>query len=139
MELSVGTKKINSEFVVTTSGRCLLGHITSRDLGPLRIGLSASSETAECNVIGKDLASAPQTKYPKVFSGIDKIKEYRLKLHVDPEVTPVAQKPRRVPFALCEKVTAKVEGLISQRHSGTGGWADILGKSCGGCTTVRGK
>ena len=114
VELSVGTKKINSQFVVTTSGRCLLGHTTSRDLGLLRIGLSASSEPAECNVIGKDLASALQTKYPKVFSGIGKLKEYRLKLHVDPEVTPVAQKPRRVPFALREKVTAKVEDLIAK-------------------------
>ena len=33
VELSVGTKKINSQFVETTSGRCLLGHTTSRDLG----------------------------------------------------------------------------------------------------------
>ena len=89
VELSVGTKKINSQFVVTTSGRCLLGHITSRDLP--RIGLGASSESAEC-------------KYPKVFSGIGKLKEYR----------PVAQKPRRVPFALGEKVTAKVEDLIAK-------------------------
>ena len=111
VELSVGTKKINSQFVVTTSGRCLLGHITSRDLGLLRIGLGASSE---CNVVSKDLGSALQTKYPKVFSGIGKLKEYRLKLHVDPEVTPVAQKPRRVPFALREKVTAKVEDLIAK-------------------------
>ncbi|KAK2557457.1 Uncharacterized protein P5673_020188 [Acropora cervicornis] len=111
VELSVGTKKINSQFVVTTSGRCLLGHITSRDLGLLRIGLGASSE---CNVVSKDLASALQTKCPKVFSGIGKLKEYTLKLHVDPEVTPVAQKPRRVPFALREKVTAKVEDLIAK-------------------------
>ena len=51
VELSVGTKKINSQFVVTTSGRCLLGHITSRDLGLLRIGLGASSKSAECNVV----------------------------------------------------------------------------------------
>ena len=114
VELSVGTKKINSQFVVTTSGRCLLGHITSRDLGLLRIGLGVTSESAECNVVSKDLASALQTKYPKVFSGIGKLKEYRLKLHGDPEVTPVPQKPRRVPFALREKVTAKVEDLIAK-------------------------
>ena len=112
--------------MVTTSGRCLLGHITSRDPGLLRIGLSASIEPAECNVIGKDLASALQTKYPKVFSGIGKLKEYRLKVHVDPEVTPVAQKPRRVPFALREKVTAKVEDLIAndivERVDGPTSW-----------------
>ena len=33
---------------------------------------------------------------------------------MDPEVTPVTQKPRRVPFALCEKVTAKVADLIAK-------------------------
>ena len=33
---------------------------------------------------------------------------------MDPEVTPVAQKPRRVPLALREKVTAKVEDLIAK-------------------------
>ena len=114
VELSVGTKKINSQFVVTTSGRCLLGHITSRNLGLLRIGLGASSESAECNVVSKDLASALQAKHPQVFNGIGKLKEYRLKLHVDPEVTLVAQKPRRVPFALHAKVAAKVEDLIAK-------------------------
>ena len=32
--------------------------------------------------------------------------------HVDPEVTPTAQKPSRVPFPRREIVTAKVEDLI---------------------------
>ena len=114
VELSVGTKKMNSQFVVTTSGRCLLGHISSRDLGCLRIGPCARIESAEYNVVGKDLASALQKKYPKVFSGIGRLKEYRLKLQVDPEVTPVAQKPGRVPFALREKVAGKVEDLIAK-------------------------
>ena len=114
VELSVGTKKINRQFVVTTSGRCLLGHISSRDLGCLRIGPCARIESAEYNVVGKDLASALQKKYPKVFSGIGKLKEYRLKLQVDPEVTPVAQKPGLVPFALREKVAGKVEDLIAK-------------------------
>jgi len=57
VDLSFGTKKINSQFVVTTSGRFLLCHIISRDPALLRIGLSASSESAECNVVSKDLAS----------------------------------------------------------------------------------
>ena len=86
---------------------------TSQELGLLRIGLNVSSGS-ECNVVGKDLASALQAKYPKVFDGIGKLKDYKLKLHVDPDVTPVAQKPRRVPFALREKVTKKVEDLISK-------------------------
>ena len=79
----------------------------------LRIGLGADVEGA-CNVVGEDLATIRQAKHPKVFDGVRKLKDYKLKLHVDPEVTPIAQKPRRVPFALREKekVTAKVEELI---------------------------
>ncbi|XP_015755918.1 PREDICTED: uncharacterized protein LOC107335405 [Acropora digitifera] len=129
---SSGAVSWNQEDKLTICGhyewkaRCLPGHITSRDLGLLRIGLGASSESAECNVVSKDLASALQTKYPKVFSGIGNLKEYRLKLHVDPEVTPVAQKPRRVPFALREKLTAKVEDLIAkdivERVDGSTSW-----------------
>ena len=61
--------------MVTTSGRSLLGDIASRDLGLLCIGLGASSESAKCNVVSKDLASPLQTKYPKVFSEIGKLKE----------------------------------------------------------------
>ena len=113
VELSVGDKKINSHFVITKSGRCLLGHVTSKELGLLRIGLNVSSGS-ECNVVGKDLASALQAKYPKVFDGIGKLKDYKLKLHDDPDVTPVTQKPRRIPFVLREKVTKKVEDLISK-------------------------
>ena len=61
-----------------------------------------------------------------MFVGVGKLKDYKLKLHVDSEVTPVAQKPRPVPFALREKVTAKVEDLIAkdivERVNGPTSW-----------------
>ena len=100
VDISAGDKKINSHLVVTKSGRCLLGHETSKALGLLRIGLGVSSGSVQCNVVGEDLASVLQAKYPKVFVGVGKLKDYKLKLNVDSEVTPIAQKPRRVPFAL---------------------------------------
>ena len=50
-------------------------------------------------------------KYHKVFQGVGKQK---LHLHVDPNVPPVAQKLRRVPFALCEKVPAKIDELLRE-------------------------
>ena len=78
----------------------------------LRIGLNAGSEFG-CNVVGENIASTLQVKYPKVFDGVGKLKDYKLKLHVDPGVMPIAQKPRRFPFALREKVTAKAEDLIA--------------------------
>ena len=102
-----------------------MGHVTSKALGLLRIGLGADVEGA-CNVVGEDLATILQAKHPKVFDGVGKLNDYQLKLHVDPEVTPIAQKPRRVPFALREKVAAKVEELIAmdivERVDGPTSW-----------------
>ena len=124
-EISVGGTTVNSQFVVIEKGRCLLGHTTSKALGLLRIGLGADVEGA-CNVDGEDLATILQAKHPKVFDGVGRLKDYKFKLHVDPEVTLIAQKPRRVPFALQEKVTAKVEELIAmdivERVDGPTSW-----------------
>ena len=41
-----------------------------------------------------------------------KLSDYQLKLHIDPEVKPVAQKPRRIPYPLKEKVTKKINELL---------------------------
>ena len=126
VEFSAGDEKISSQLVVTKSGRCLLGHETSKAPGLLRISSGASNEFVECNVVGENLVLVLQAKYPTVFVGVGKLKDYKLKLHVDSEVTPVAQKPRRVPFALREKVTAKVEDLIAkdivERVNGPTSW-----------------
>ena len=70
VEISVGDKKISSHLVVTKSGRCLLGHETSKALGLLRIGSDVSSEFVECNVVGENLAPVLQAKYPTVFVGV---------------------------------------------------------------------
>lgn len=44
--------------------------------------------------------------------GIGKLEDFQLKLHVNPNLPPVAKKVRRVPFALREKVEAKIEELL---------------------------
>ena len=49
-----------------------------------------------------------------MFQGVGKLKDFKLHLHVDPNVPPVAQKLRRVPFALCEKVSAKIDELLRE-------------------------
>ena len=49
-----------------------------------------------------------------MFQGIGKLKDYQLKLHVDPSVTPVVQKMRRVPFSVKDNVTAKVNELLEK-------------------------
>ena len=53
-------------------------------------------------------------KYPSVFQGIGKLKDYQLKLHVDSSVTPVVQKMQLVPFSVKDKVTAKVNEVLEK-------------------------
>ena len=65
-----------------------------------------------CNTVHDDLASVLKMKYPEAFQGVGKLKDFKLHLHVDPNVPPVAQKLRRVPFALREKVSAKIGELL---------------------------
>ena len=42
-----------------------------------------------------------------------KLKDYQAKLHINPEVKPIAQKIRRVPYGLRDKVDKKLDELIS--------------------------
>lgn len=86
VQLSAGDKKISSCFVVTRSERCLLGHVTSKDLGLLHVGPGASSEPAKCNIVCKDMALTLQAKSPNVFSEMEKLNKFQLKLHIDPEI-----------------------------------------------------
>ena len=44
-------------------------------------------------------------KYADCFEGLGKLKDYKVKLHVDRSVPPVAQPPPRIPFHLRKKVS----------------------------------
>ena len=47
-----------------------------------------------------------------MFSGVGKLKDRTVQLHIDPNVKPVAQPIRRTPFSLRSKVEEKVKELI---------------------------
>ena len=51
--------------------------------------------------------------YREIFEGVGKLKDYQVKLHVNPDVPPVAQPVRRTPFSLRDKVKEKTEGLVA--------------------------
>ena len=113
-EVSVAKAKIVADFTVVKTGRCLLGYSTATDLGILRVDLAGTLGTGNCNTVDDTLVGQLKAKYPSVFHGIGKLKGYQLKLHVDPSVTPVVQKMRRVPFSLKDKVNAKVNELLEK-------------------------
>ena len=83
-------------FVMSGSADTLLGRSSSEELGVLKAGVSVNA--CECrNTTYKK--AALKTKYPKVFTGLGKLKNFQLKLHVDVSVTPIAQAMRRIPFS----------------------------------------
>ena len=56
-------------------------------------------------------------------SGVGKLKDYQVKLHVNKDMKPVVQTVRRLPFGLREKVDKKLDELlkgdiIEEVHSG---------------------
>ena len=112
VEISAGNAKVVSSFVVVKCGRCILGNATAKELGVLHIGPKATPIGGSCNEVKSDFADQLKAQYPKVFTGVGKLKDFELKLHVDPNVPPVAEKLRRVPFALRDKVKAKIDELL---------------------------
>ena len=53
-------------------------------------------------------------KFPQLFTGIGKLKSHQIEPHIDPNVTPIAQPHRRVPFHLQQKVEDEINNLLEQ-------------------------
>ena len=110
------------------SSGCLLGSISAVNLGILHIVNSVRTKSrfsSKGQVISSPGAVAEQTSTPSwqrklsklihdnddLFHGIGKLKGVKVKLHIDESVKPVAQRHRRVPFHLRDKVEAEVTRL----------------------------
>ena len=108
-EVSAGSNTASARFcVVNGEGDPLLGKDTATSLGVLKIGIGIAAVTADPQTIGGIL----QQKYPNVFSGVGKLKDRAVQLHIDPNVTPVAQPMRRTPFSMRSKLEEKIKELI---------------------------
>jgi hypothetical protein len=72
----------------------------------LRVGL-ISGTTLNAVTMQSDV-EVILSKYPTVFSGVCKLNNYQLKVHVNHDIPPVAQPPRRVPFHIRKVVDRKL-------------------------------
>lgn len=72
-------RSVDSEFLVVDGKTCLLGYTTATDLGILQI---ANAVSVRRNVF---------QSYPSLFSGLGKMKNVEVKLHIDESVKPVHQ------------------------------------------------
>ena len=108
-EVSAGSNTASAKFcVINGEGDPLLGKDTATSLGVLKIGIGIAAVSADPKTIGGIL----QQKYPNVFSGVGKLKDRAVQLHIDPSVTPVAQPMRRTPFSMRSKLEEKIKELI---------------------------
>lgn len=103
-DVSIGKKTERAEFIVVRGkGEPLLGRETAMQLGVLRIGADIATV--------RETKQTLQQQYPEVFSGVGKLKTKQVSLHINPEVKPVAQPLRRIPFHLRGAVEARIKEL----------------------------
>ena len=101
-----GRKTMETILVTQGQGRSLLGSSAAKRLQVLHVGPELGDMVNVFSVSG-GIDGIIVDHFPKVFSGVGKLSGIQLKLHINPEVRPVAQKPRRIPYPLKEKVTEK--------------------------------
>ena len=103
-------------YVIKTHHKNLLSGSTATALELISIN---NVETAESSAmesatqeIPKHLQETIQRYKKTVFSGkIGKLDNYQVKLKINKDVTPIAQRERRLPFAMREKVKAELQKL----------------------------
>jgi hypothetical protein len=119
-------KQILAQFVVVSNrgtAGCLLGHISATELDLLHVANSVSIQS-------EYISSKISAKFPKVFEGVGKLKDFQQTIHVDPKIHPVAQAPRRVPFHVRRKLEAELDELqrlnIIEPVTGPTPWVSTL-------------
>ena len=89
-------------YVVKNKAPALLSRETATRLGILKIGPHSSVYSVKEDIM---------FEYKDCFEGLGKLTDYELKLHIDPNVVPVAQKMYSVPLSLRHKVSDKLDEL----------------------------
>ncbi|XP_028404164.1 uncharacterized protein K02A2.6-like [Dendronephthya gigantea] len=94
--------------VIKENGRPILGKKTAEQLKVLRVGPEEIIRTVN-TVTQEGSDSDIREEFADIFTGVGLLKDYKLKLHIDEDVIPVAQPVRRLPFGLRDKVDDKLD------------------------------
>ena len=98
--------------VVEGRGKALLGKDTAEKLNVLRVRPPNSPQ--EYSITSEGTSVDIVKNFADVFSGVSKLKNCQLKLHVNKDVKPVAQPVRGLPFGLGDKVDKKLDELLKE-------------------------
>ena len=115
-------KLICAEFYVvkknTKAGGSLIYYKTAHELGLITVVSQVESIDSTVNM------------YKDVFTGIGKMKNHQVKLHIDKTVRPVAQAHRRIPFHIRKQVELKLKEMenddIIERVEGPTPWVSPI-------------
>ena len=107
-----GAECVDEFTVIKGTGRPLLGWKTAEKLDVLRVGPENIHNI--CSMVEKGCNQDIRESYADIVTGVGKLKDYRLKLHINKEVKPVAQQVRRLPFGLRDKLDLKLDDLLSK-------------------------
>ena len=107
-----GAECVDEFTVVKGTGRPLLGKKTAEKLKVLRVG--PENVPNICSIVEEGCDQDIRESYADILTGVGKLKDYRLKLHINKEVKPVAQQVRTLPFGLRDKVDLKLDDLLSK-------------------------
>ena len=93
----------------------LLGMTSAEALDVLRARPSPSENIAniQTNNNMPESTKAILNEHSSIFSGTGLLKNFQLKLHIDPSIPPVQQPIRRIPYHTKQKVSDKINQLLS--------------------------
>jgi hypothetical protein len=96
-------------FVVKNATGCLLSGHTAIELDLIHVKVNTVT-ALNSKEIPTRLTPLIQ-EYSDVFTGIGKLKNFKVHLHIDPSVKPVVQPTRRIPFAIRNRVEVELKHL----------------------------
>ena len=109
-------------FVVEGNYGCILDYSTSRDLGLIKLFIDEDScsekvdqLTADCKPslrVNDSDTKAIVNEFADRFQGLGKMKNYKVRLHIDHKVKPKALPHRRIPFHTRKKVEQEIKKLL---------------------------
>ncbi len=112
MKIKVGQFVHDVEFqVISGTGKPLIGRKSATELGLLHIG-RINSVSPDISSVTYQSTDTILRSFEDRFTGIGKLKDFQLKLHVDPSVKPVAQALRQTPFKMRKQISDKIDELV---------------------------
>ena len=104
MNATVNNETCAIEFyVITGNGKPLLGRKSETELGLLHIGsVNCMRKSTTDEIIGS---------YQDRLTGLGKLKDFKLELHVDESIKPVTQTARKIMFKIKKQLEHKLKEL----------------------------